>query len=580
LQSPQSQSPHHRFGLALAALFCAAGPAWAGADFPRGPGLYFNLFSVTAVLLVYFAWTYACYWVDRDAKRFELDRYHWNALVVGGGGLGLLLFWTVPWFPIAYPLLLAAVAVPLVAYVRVRNRVVGESQKVWTQQHLKKLLLNYIGLDLGLAPEGNSGPELHFLPRPGEQPGQERPRVRRSQRLPGYPAALDLVCDAVLRRAAELHLEPTQDKTEVRLQIDGVYHDTDSLSHQTADRIVEVLKTWADLDPAEKSQRQEGAFAAEIDGGRVDCGLVAEDAAGRERLVLSIEDHTQRIVKLDQLGMPERLRDSLRTILTLRSGLFLICGPDNSGRTTTAYGCLHELDRMRRSILTVESPIHQRVARFEQIELNRQASETFAGAMRKLLPGQGRGVVLVGEIDDFETADQACLKAEEGRFVIATCRAHDAVQGLFRLIELGVAPERLAEVLLSVLSQRLLRLLCDDCKACYRPDEAAVRRANLPAERIRRFCRVPEEADLKRSERGQLIPCRKCGGIGYHGRTGIFELLLVSPRMRELLRHNPSAAAIKQEAVKSGMNYLQDQALELVIRGATSIQEMIQVLKE
>lgn len=562
-------------------LLAAAPPALAGSTFPRGPGFYFNLFSVVAFLVVYCGWIAACRWVDRDAKRFELDRYSWNALLVGGGLLGLLFFWTVPWFFVAYSLLLASIAGPLVWYVRTRNVVVAESQKVGTTYHLKRLLGESLGIDLGAEPAGTSGPEVHFLPRPGERPGQERPRVRRSQQLPGYLPALDLICDAVQRRATELHLQPAGEKTEIRLKIDGVFHDDPKpLSRQRTEALVEVFKTWSDLDVTDKNRRQEGIFAIDIEGGRVDGRFISEDAGGRERATLFIQDQQQRILKLDQLGMPERVRESLLALLTLRSGLLLICGPDQSGRTTTAYGCLHELDRMRRGILTLEKHVHQRVARFEQVELNNQAENTLTSALRRLHPGQGRGVVFVGEIEDCEAADLACLKAEEGRLVIATCRADDAVQGLFRLVELGVAAARLADVLLGVLSQRLLRILCNDCKVSYRPDEAAVRRANLPLERITLFCRIPEAPEFKRNDRGQLEPCRRCGGIGFHGRTGIFEFLTITARLRELLRESPTVTVVKQEAIKSGMNYLQDQAMELVLRGATSIPEMIQVLKE
>jgi general secretion pathway protein E len=550
------------------------------AEFPRGPGLYFNLFSLGAVFLVYLTWISLCSWVDSDSRRFDLDRHRWNALLLSGGVGGLLLFWFVPWFPLSYPLLLAGVAVPLGLYVRKRNALVADSLKVATGQHCKRVLKRWTNIDLGVTPEAKSGPEVHFLPRPGERPGHERPRVRRAQRLPGYVAVVGLLCDGVQRRATEMQLEPAREKVNVRLQIDGVYHEARSLPRQHVDALLPVLRTLADIDLHAKMFPQEGLFVLEIDGGRVDFQIKIEDVAERERVTLQVHDHTQRILRLNQLGMPERVADTVRAALAHRRGLFVICGPDDSGRTTTAYGCLHELDRMRRGIMTIETPIHQRLARFEQVQINPDAGQTPAEVLRRIVPGTGRHVIFVSDVADSDTADMACLKAEEGRLVIVTVRAGDAVAGIFRLVELGVTPGRLSDVLIGVMSQRLVRTLCSDCKVRYVPDPAAVRRANLMVERIRHFYRIPEEQELKRDDHGQLAICPTCRGIGYRGRTGIFEVLQVPERMRELLRQNAPMSAIKQEAVKSGMNYVQDEALDLVIRGVTSIPEMLQVLRE
>jgi type II secretory ATPase GspE/PulE/Tfp pilus assembly ATPase PilB-like protein len=421
---------------------------------------------------------------------------------------------------------------------------------------------------------------LHFLPRVGEQAGDERTRARQAQRLQGYVAAVDFVCDAVQRRATKVTLEPVRDRIEVRQQIDGVYHPGTSLPRQEVDLLLEVIKTWSGFDLEEKRRPLTGSFSLEIDGGRVDFRTEIVDVAEHDRTTLHIHDQTQRILRLNQLGMPDRIADSVRMALTHRSGLLIICGPEDSGRTTTAYGCLHELDRMRRGIMTIESPIHQRLGRFEQIEFKRAAGQSPAEILRRITPGAGRQVIFVSDVEDAETADMACLKAEEGRFVIITVRAHDAVTGVYRLVELGVAPARLADVLIGAVSQRLVRNLCKACKVRYRPDPNAVRRANLPPEKIAHFYRIREESELKRDSRGQLIICPTCRGIGFHGRTGIFEALIIGERMRESFRQNAPMSVVKQEAVRSGMNYLQDEALDLVIRGTTSIPEMLQVLRE
>jgi general secretion pathway protein E len=554
--------------------------AQAAPVFPRGPGLYLNLLSLGLIVALYVGWLALCGWIDQDARRLDLDRTRWNGLAASGGLAGLLLFWIVPWFAISLPLLLAFLVAPAAAYIRRRNALVPEAQRVATDVHLRKLANSYLHLELPVPAETPSGPEVHFRHRPGEETGRERPRTRRSQTLPCYPPALALMCDAVQRRATELHLEPLDERVNVRLQIDGVFHDAETLSRSRADGIVQVIKTWADLNSQVRDRLQEGTFVAEIDGDRVDFRARVEPIGPYEHLKLTIEDHTQRILRFDQLGMTERVREAARSTLGLASGLFIVCGPEDSGRTTTAYACLHELDRMRRNILTLEDPIHQRVSRFEQMHVKRAAGENFATALRRLTPGVGPRIVLIGEIVDGETADLAVQKAEEGRLVISTLRAHDAVAGLYRFIELGVAPERLAVVIHGVLNQRLIRLLCDYCKVRYRPDPEAIRRANLSIETVKLLCRIPEEAEMQRDERGAIRVCPACRGIGYHGRTGVFEFFPVTERARDLLRSAAPVASLKQEAVKSGMNYLQDEALNLACRGLTSIPEMIQALKE
>jgi general secretion pathway protein E/type IV pilus assembly protein PilB len=428
--------------------------------------------------------------------------------------------------------------------------------------------------------EAKAGVELHLLPRPGERRGAERPRVRRAQRLPGYVAAVDLVCDAVQRRATEVLLEPLREQVSVHMQIDGVDHEAAPIPRTHLEPIRAVFLSWADCDLQPQTRPIEGRFAVELDGGRVDCEIRSEELAGRERITLSIRDQAQRILRFDQLGMPERIAENVRAALTHRSGLLVICGPDDSGRTTTAYGCLHELDRMRRTITTIEAPIHQRVARFEQLAVHAAAGQSSAELLRQILPGAGRQVVFVSDVEDAETADLACLKAEEGRLVIITLRAQDAVAGIFRLVELGLPARRLADVLIGVVSQRLVRILCRACKVRYRPEQAAVRRANLLPERVKCFCRIPEETELKRDGQGHLLICPVCRGIGFHGRQGVFEAFLVHDRLRELLRQSAGLNAIKQEALRSGMHFLQDEAMELVIRGATSIPELLQVLRE
>ena len=215
-----------------------------------------------------------------------------------------------------------------------------------------------------------------------------------------------------------------------------------------------------------------------------------------------------------------------------------------------------------------------------QIEVNPKAGKTFASELRSILR-QDPDVIYIGEIRDQETAEIACQAAQTGHLVFTTIHANDTVTALARLIDLGVAPFTVAGSVTAILGQRLVRVLCPKCKRRYRPGQDILRKANLPADKIEYFYRPPPESsdgdDAEDDE--EKVRCPHCGGTGYRGRTGVYELLIVTDKIRDLLRENPNLDAIRQEAVKNGMKYLQEDGLLQVIEGRTSIQELLRVCK-
>jgi type II secretory ATPase GspE/PulE/Tfp pilus assembly ATPase PilB-like protein len=559
-------------------------PLWlilAASDFPRGPGFYLNLLPFALVFLSYLVWLYACWWVDDDARHLDLNQTQWNALVFGGGLLGLLLFWLIPWFLLAFPVMVALYLVPLICYVSTRNAVVPAAQKVWTERHLRLLIERYLRINMDVADEEpDRGPKVQFLRKPNDPEGEAAPRLRKVRKLRGYRRAVELLGDAVQRRATDVQMEPTGNKMAVRLRIDGVYHPAKSYSRASGEAVILALKMLAELELAERRKPQEGGFPTQVDERRVDFGIHTAGTVEGEKLSLRIQDRAMRIQNVAQLGLPEAMRQQLSKIAGQDAGLFLVSGPPGSGKTATVYACLQEMDRFQRAVATVEDPVEYRLANVDQVQLDRRVGETYGAALKRLLVRQEVDVVFVGEIRDNETADFVCAKAREELLVFSTVQAHDALTGLFRLIELGVESRQVADVLHGVLSQRLVRILCPRCKVKYRPNPEMVRKANLPADRIKHFYRPPEESERPRdAETGQVIICDNCDGRGYHGRTGIFELLVMNDRLRALLHGNASLNAVKQEAARSGMTYLQDEAIRLVIEGTTSVQEILQILK-
>ena len=267
--------------------------------------------------------------------------------------------------------------------------------------------------------------------------------------------------------------------------------------------------------------------------------------------------------------MRPKLVQEIRTIVTQPHGMFLCCGPTGAGKSTTLYACLREIDRFQKNIITVEDPIEYHIDGITQIEINTKAGQTFATSLRSILR-QDPDVIMIGEIRDQETATIACQAATTGHMVFSTVHANDTVTALFRLLDLGVEPFMIASALTAVLGQRLVRCLCETCKEPYKPKPEFLRKANLPADKVDVFYKPPEAPE-------QVCPA--CGGTGYVGRTGIFELLVITDSIREMLRENPSDKAIRAEARKNGMIYLQEDGLRQVIQGKTSIDELLRVVK-
>ncbi len=292
-------------------------------------------------------------------------------------------------------------------------------------------------------------------------------------------------------------------------------------------------------------------------------------------MVMRILDRSRQINDLSRLGMRTKLREQIAQIANQPYGMFVVCGPTGAGKSTTLYACLAEIDRYQKNVITVENPVEYHIDNVTQIEVNPKAGKTFASELRSILR-QDPDVIYIGEIRDQETAEIGCQAAQTGHMVLTTLHANDTVMALGRLLNLGVEPFMVASSLTGVLSQRLVRVLCPKCKVGYRPNPELLRRAGLPAEKIKQFFRPAKPEDRAPDE----PPCSYCNATGYRGRTGIFELLVVTEKIRELVKANPNLDAIRNEAVKSGgLVLLQQDGMRVVMEGTTSIEELLRVSK-
>jgi type II secretory ATPase GspE/PulE/Tfp pilus assembly ATPase PilB-like protein len=569
--------------LPLGALAALREPLLAADDavFPRGEGFYFSILKLLPLLIVYLFWVRICWWADQDARRLKLPHEVWNLTLLGCGILGLVVAWLFPLYLLALPILLALFLGPALYYINLRNGIVPEEQKVLTQRHLRELGARY--LRLGPPPSDEKAEKripIRFISKGFNQQEADDGRVRRVEESKGYKAALEMVYEAIQGRATDIHMEPTREEMSVRFRVDGILVATPPFSRTMGDSVLNIFKVLASLDITEKRKPQDGSFSAKVEGRDVDFRVATAGSVAGEKLVMRILDKERQIAELTQLGMREKMRDTIHGIVGQPHGLFVVCGPTGAGKSTTLYACLKEIDRYQKNVITVENPVEYNIENVTQIEVNPKAGKTFASELRSILR-QDPDVIYIGEIRDQETAEIACQAAQTGHMVFTTLHANDTVTAVGRLIDLGVQPFMIASALSAVLGQRLVRLLCPKCKVRYKPNPDMLRKANLPADKIKFFFRPPENSDEgeEDGEDGAPAKCEQCGGTGYFGRTGVFELLVVTDRIRDMIRENPNLNAIRQEAVKNGMQYLQQDGLRQVIEGHSSIQELLRVCK-
>lgn len=568
---------------------------------PRGPGFYFHPVKLLAILAVYLAWVRTCWWVDQDSRELSLPAMPWNPLLLVGGSVGLLLVWLLPVFLASYLGLVVLYLTPTLLYVRLRNEKVEDEDKVLTPHHLRLLAARYLGLKGGrgaMAAKKRHIP-VRFIGKSGDARGEEGTRVRRAQESQHYRSALELVHEAILKRATDIHLEPTRDEMTVRLRIDGILQPSPAFERDTGDAVLNIYKVLADLDITEKRKAQDGSFSAEVQTPMetapkkkdedddeeepeapvqmvtrlMDFRVATAGSVSGEKMVMRLLDRSRAINDLSRLGMRDRLRDQIRAVVGQPHGMFIVCGPTGAGKSTTLYACLSEIDRYQKNVITVENPVEYHIDNVTQIEINPKAGKTFATELRSILR-QDPDVIYIGEIRDQETAEIACQAAQTGHMVFTTLHANDTATAVVRLLDLGVQPFMVASALSAILGQRLVRVLCPRCKIAYRPNPELLRKANLPADRIKAFYRPPRP-----EEREDGKECEFCSSTGYRGRTGIFELLVINDRVRDLIKDNPNIDAIRLEAVKGGMVYLQQDGMRIVIEGDTSIDELLRVAK-
>lgn len=537
-------------------------------------GFYLNLWRFVPIVALFFGWIWLGKWINQDASSLKVNSEFWNSAFFVGGVASLIVGVSMSPFSLGLLMSLALQGLPLGLYIRERNACVPESARLLTQKHIKSVFfrtLARLGLHLGgkKMKQQLLGPDIEFI---GKTSTGRRDTSRTSQveNSRGFLAAKELVYDAIIKRATDIHLEPKEDELQVRLRVDGVMYSVEPFDRALGDNVINIFKILGAMDITEKRKSLDGSFRAITDGREIDFRVATQGTRDGEKMTLRILDQSASVSTLLDLGFRKQLEEQLKEVVHQPHGLLLVCGPTGAGKSTTLYACLNDIDSYQQNIITIEDPVEYKMANVTQIEINTKAGQTFASSLRSVLR-QDPDVVMIGEIRDGETANIACQAANTGHMVFSTVHANDAITALYRMLDLGVDVSMLSSSLSAILAQRLARRLCPDCKESYVPKPEFLKKANLPAEKIDKLYRPPKE--------GENAACPTCGGMGYRGRVGVFELLVITDRMRDLIREKAALSALKAEARKGGMLYMQEEGLRLVVKGITSIDELLRVVK-
>lgn len=387
--------------------------------------------------------------------------------------------------------------------------------------------------------------------------------LRRASEAPPIVALVELLlAKAVQQRASDIHIEPGGEGMRVRARVDGVMRDLMMLPAESRGAVVSRIKVMASLDISVKRRPQDGRGAVRVQGRELALRVSTLPAQGGEKVVLRLLDSSNAGQKLAQLGMTPEMHDRFSRLLVRSHGVLLVTGPTGSGKTTTLYGALSALDRERMNVITLEDPVEYRLPGLTQVQVHRKAGLGFAAALRAVLR-QDPDVVMLGELRDSETVEIALAAALTGHLVLSTLHTNDAASAPARLYEMGAPPYLVAGGLIGVLAQRLARKLCVHCRAQHTARPAELAALGLPPREVRAFAPVG---------------CERCEGTGFRGRVGIFELLVVTPRMRERIVRRAPADAIAELARGEGTIPMAEDAWAKVRAGLTTIAEVAPLL--
>lgn len=547
------------------------------ANAERISGFYMNIAKFLPALGLFLIWVPTVWWVDDDSNDLGLEKAKlFTTMNLLAGVIGLFVLLLVPNIIVGIAVMALAYLVASLSYVVNRNGQVGDTDKVLTPYHFGELANSFFGL-LGAKKKvfnrnraaAVEGFPVEFIGIDLSTKKMDMFRVAAAQQNDFYVEVQGLIYDAITRRSTDIFLEPAQDQLQVRYRIDGVLVQAEPFDTEAGPEIVNIVKLLCGLNVEEKRKPQDGTFSAKVENRTVDARVATAGTKVGEKVAIRLFDKSNMVTKLHQLGLTTKEEELIRTTTEKDNGLILTVGPVGSGKTTTAYAVLRAMDPLLRDIKTLEEVVEQQLDGVVAEEYSAKSGESIVDRLKSILRTDPQ-VVMLGDFKDDDLANVALQAANTSRLMVSTLTGTDAVKAIIALVERGLSRDALSSALLLVTSQRLVRTLCEGCKEPYAPKPEFLKKYNLPED---------TEAVFRPPTEPQPQVCGECGGVGYVGRTGIFEVLEVTDPIREIIANNPTEAALRAAAAQQRMTNISRNGLRLVLEGKTSIDELMRVLK-
>lgn len=371
-----------------------------------------------------------------------------------------------------------------------------------------------------------------------------------------------IIENAVRNNASDIHIEPEETEVRIRIRVDGILQENMKIGLETLNPVISRIKIMSNLNIAEKRLPQDGRIGFSLEGRSIDLRVSTLPTIYGEKVVMRILDRTSFVLSKEKLGLTEDDNIKFERMITKPYGIILVTGPTGSGKTSTLYAMMSELNDTRKNIITLEDPVEYNLKGINQVQLNTKAGLTFANGLRSILR-QDPDIVMVGEIRDGETAEIAVRSALTGHLVLSTLHTNDAPGAITRIIDMGIEPFLISSSIIGVIAQRLVRKICPLCKKAYSPDGREARLLDI------------HEGEVPVVYKG--TGCQICNGTGYKGRTAIFEIMETDKILRTMIDKGATTDEIRDMAVENGMITLRESCKKLVLKGVTTVEELARV---
>jgi type II secretory ATPase GspE/PulE/Tfp pilus assembly ATPase PilB-like protein len=541
--------------------------------------------KLLVIWLLFVIWVKSADWINRDSQIFDLGYGTWNPAIYFPFVIALVFF-TFPivlgvaFFWLALGLLLLSYLAAYVPYTVVRNKAVALHERVFTPDWFRYEIataLNKVGMKIEAERkadyEKGAPVDMMAIDAPDERTNQAN--LITARQSPGYLLVKELVAEMADRRSDRTMLDYTQQTVMTRQLIDGVWHNGRTTDRESGDVMLAVIKVLSNLDMTDRRKKQSGRFGAKYKAHSYVLPVVSQGVKTGERVVIDLMGGQRASYKTyDDLGMRKKLAEQWAEQLVRDKGLLIISGLPEGGITTTTDVSIMETDRLLRDFVAIEEEKH-RERELENIDVTTYSAEK-GETPTTILPALIRKYPNVYVCRDFVVAEAAKMlinEIDEDRLVITTIQAKDATETLLRMLQKGVPQREFAKHVSAVLCVRLIRKLCETCKVAYEPTPDLAKKLGLPEGKVESLFRTPKPEEIEK-------PCVTCGGLGYIGRTAVFELLLVDDQIRKILLKEPKLELLKKAAKAAGMRSFQEEGVLLIAKGVTSLAELQRVLKQ